>query len=224
MMKKLIIVLFAVLPFSLIAQKGAYFGVTGGVNNTWVINQQDFNNPFILSYDYLPTIGSSFGVLGGYQVSDNFGVQLEIRYTSLGQDYEREDGNLISKRELSLNYLQFPVLVRFNGGNHGDRARFYTLLGPTFGVLSRANDKINQPLYNDNINRRDDINGVDINGTIEFGADVSLVSGLYLNFGLRFNISITDIIDENYHNQNNYKASRNAYGGLNVGLSYKLGH
>lgn len=227
-MKKLILLLcFFAMPLLMLAQKGSYFGFQGTFYNTWVINQQKYDYQFLPDFDYEVTTGQSFGLKAGYKFTENLGIQLEGRLTSVGQDYERVDGNLLSTKELSFRYLQFPLLLKFNGGESGNLVRFYGLIGPSFGILTKAEERYNVsiPVFQDietTENRRDDVTNVDIAATLEFGAEFYLFSGLYLNLGLRLNMSISDINDEQYHDQDNYKPSRNAYGGINAGINYIL--
>lgn len=109
-------------------QMGVHFGVQGQYNSIWIQNQ---NNYQMSEMDYEYKFGALGGVEFGYNWANNFGMQIEVNYAQMGEDYEdimREfsevenplnPGNnlkVLTTRSIDLNYLQVPVMFKYMQG------------------------------------------------------------------------------------------------------------
>ena len=146
-MKKLTLsVLLLLTCFALRAQVGLRVGGHLGFNNVFIHNQNSYGYS---EMDY----ENKFGLMGGVDVAYNFdgmsGVQTEINYVKLGQDYfdrnrdfsADSDNNpkVDTYRQIDLSYVQIPIFYRFQSEKRKKTvAVFHALVGPTFGFLISA--------------------------------------------------------------------------------------
>src|SRR5690606_2420884 len=90
------------------------------------------------TYQWAP-IGFNFGV----DLGRKFGLSLEGIKSKQGQIYEMIDAfeKVKGQREISLDYLQLPLLFRFmSGGSSAVRSNFN--LGPQMSFLTNARESI----------------------------------------------------------------------------------
>lgn len=118
-----------------------HLGATTAVNATFVLDKGLSEDPrYNPSYTYqFAPIGFNFGV----DLGRKFGLSLEGIKSKQGQIYEMIDAyeKVKGQREISLEYLQLPMLFRFmSGGNAGARANFN--LGPQMSFLTNARETI----------------------------------------------------------------------------------
>lgn len=118
-----------------------HLGATTAVNATFVLDKGLSEDPrYNSSYTYqFAPIGFNFGV----DLGRKFGLSLEGIKSKQGQIYEMIDAyeKVKGQREISLDYLQLPMLFRFmSGGNAGARANFN--LGPQMSFLTNARETI----------------------------------------------------------------------------------
>ena len=73
---------------------------------------------------------------------------------------------------------------------------------------------------------KDRYESLDIGVAFDFGADISLSDEFFISMGMRFNYGFTDINVPAYHLENSkgeaYNKSNNLWGGLYVGINYRL--
>ena len=142
-MKRLAILCFSILTVTTgtaqIVQ--IHLGATTTVNATYVLDKGLSEDPRYNStatYQWAP-IGLNFGV----DLGRKFGLSLEGIKSKQGQIYEMIDAyeKVKGQRNISLEYLQLPMLMRFmSGGNGGARANFN--LGPQLSLLTDARESI----------------------------------------------------------------------------------
>lgn len=118
-----------------------HLGATTAVNATFVLDKGLAEDPrYNSSYTYqFAPIGFNFGV----DLGRKFGLSLEGIKSKQGQIYEMIDAyeQVKGQREISLDYLQLPMMLRFmSGGNAGARANFN--LGPQMSFLTDARETI----------------------------------------------------------------------------------
>jgi hypothetical protein len=129
------------LPASLNAQMKFHLGLTTGINSTIVLDKglsEDprFNSTF--SYKWAP-----IGMAVGFDLSPKFGIQLEAIVANQGQIYDVVDilDDLVGSREIDLNYVHIPLLMKFmNGSNKKGRMNFS--LGPQLSILTTGIEAI----------------------------------------------------------------------------------
>ncbi len=151
MKKSLLTLMFIVLVGAAAqAQQGIHFGFHGQMNSIWLLNQ---NNYEFSEMDYEYKFGPTLGLTFGYNWEDNFGIQVELNYAQMGQDYSdimkdfgpTEDPNkpdlqtkVLTYRYVDLNYLQVPVLFKYMEGDNKDAIKYQLLGGLQFGYLISA--------------------------------------------------------------------------------------
>jgi hypothetical protein len=155
-MKKLFatILVFSCLSSTLFAQKMHNpvkhmftLGVLGGINIPKLTDNSD--NP--LSQGYGSRLGAAFGLTSSYTLNKKFSLRADLLYSSEGG---RRDGmqafNEVAsgtywyaniKNQSILNYLEIPLLAKYSFSTQ-KAFKFYIDLGPYFGYLLNAKQKI----------------------------------------------------------------------------------
>jgi hypothetical protein len=192
------------------AQKGFHIGAVGSVNNTWVLNQNNFSNlyPFVdtiirtSELDYKLTWGYTAGVALGYNFNHMLGIESQVVVTGTGQRYEDKlqgpavlgikpygdntpEGRVKVTRDVRLTYVQIPVMFKFTS-KKGRVGKFYGMLGPQFGFRISAKEtlKLEEDEYAPQLRAKDKFRPVDIGLALQLGADIYATDHLYFNVGL----------------------------------------
>jgi hypothetical protein len=244
-MKKIILIAFGLNLFiyGAYAQKGKeiILGVGGAVTNTWIINQNFYGEPEI---DYAPKFGYAASLNLGYHFTGNIAMITELQYSHQGQKYDGEqvwEGNNFKKveRDIKLYYLNIPVFFKYSFGK--DLTKFRFMVGPQFGILMNAEqeylrdgekkpttayDLNNKPFITTETVIKDRYENLDIGIAFDMGADITLSDLFYINAGLRFNYGFKDVNSAPYRLVNYkgepYEPSNNLWGGIYIGINYKL--
>lgn len=152
-MKKLLMYLL-ILQFTQQASSqhtGFYAGLNGALQNTWILNSDDFDQSGAL--EFAVTLKPAFGLDIGYRFKPNMALQTGIIYSEQGQNYETK-GNTNANYETDLTYLKFPVLFCYHIKPE-NKLSFIAQGGLQYSSLSEAKssrDKvfgIYSPLYQD---------------------------------------------------------------------------
>lgn len=220
-MKYITTITLLLLVNSLFAQKGLHAGLSGNYNTVWIVNQNAYGGE---EYDYTLKMGGGAGIDVGYNFTNHLGLFTGFKFSNQGQSYESSK-NTGETRDVSLKYSYIPVLFRFTGGS--SKVKFYAQAGPQFGFINDAtytyenpNTKISQS-YNFKERYTKNDNGINFS----LGANIDLITNLYLSAGLDFFYSFNDINDEKFHIPDSsgvYEPSKNATGGLRIGVHYIL--
>ncbi len=144
-MKKIILLSVYILIASLaVAQPRVHVGITTGFNTTYVLDKGLASDPRYAAeanYEWAP-IGGSLGI----DITRKFGLQFESIRAAQGQIYQMVQtvqavDKMIAERNIDLNYLQFPMLLKFMGG--GNKAtRFNFQVGPQLSFLNSGAETI----------------------------------------------------------------------------------
>jgi hypothetical protein len=164
-MKKIFLVVVAVLACATLSQAQLKIGAKAGVN----ISTLDFEaEGFSFSPD--SKIGGHFGLMAKTMFSEQFGLQPELLYSMEGASIEDEDFNV--------NYVNIPVLLTWNPSEI-----FNIHLGPQFGVLvaAEAGDE----------DVKDELTSLNL--SLAAGAAVELENGF--TGGVRYNLGLSDLND-----------------------------
>jgi len=222
--KKTFMVLVFVAPFIITnnsnAQSGIHIGANGGLNSTYIINQNGWSK---YNLDYSITLRKSYGILLAYNLNENIGFQTELNFLEVGQKYHGKVGNIEVKRNLHIKQMQIPLLLKISNKNSNKRT--YMLIGPAFGL----NQKQTETLNIINVNTTDEdvtrkFNDRDTQILFEVGGGIFLTKRLYVNVGFRGAMSLYNInsTDWKIPNKNGKTASYNAYTGLSFGCQYYI--
>lgn len=183
---------FALLSLSSIQAQEMNIGLKGGLNFSTIGGDS--------SEDIDSKIGYNLGLLSHFHLSDRFGLQPEIMYSSQGGKSKDIAGDF----ELDLNYINIPVLFQYMFDNG-----FRIQAGPQLGILTGAKLK-------------DDTSKVDVKDefkTIDFALSFGLS---YVHppsgFGVdaRYNYGLSNI--------NENSASKAYNRGFQVGVFYLFKH
>lgn len=244
-MKRLSFLLLFLLLITLnvFSQRGTNIGINGSFNSTWVFWPNAYGiKQFINTKPayYKPSYGYDASFALGHNFGDIVGVRAEIGTSSQNQKLENTKDT--STRDISLKYLQIPIMLRL--ASTGQRVKIHIMLGPQFGFISSA-DQTNTTLKGINTsdvvikdyqgkevdyfkteNIKDRYNKMDLLAVIDLGLDIFLTDKLLLNLGVRVHTSLKDINKNDWKFNDSpdvdYNGSRNVYGGVNVGLTYSL--
>jgi hypothetical protein len=241
-------ILFIVLSFLLVnttqAQVTSISSINvGGAAFTGLSLIAEQNNYGASELTYLPTLSYSGGVLVNVNWYENFGIQLEGSYAFQGQKYYDIQDNKETNKNVTLNYIQIPVLFKYTFTDYSISnvaPDLFFLIGPQFSFLQNAkleyirdggpmdfteyhNDVYNPlrdrlPAYTTDI---DLFNNFDLSLTSAFGAQFELSDYLTLTAESRLSWGISDVNSREWRFpdlRNNYTASRNYVWGLKIGL------
>lgn len=192
------------------AQKGFYVGTQGAGQVNIMFNKTDADKP---GSDYKSTFGTSFGVSGGYNFTNHFGVATEVNYSKLKQHYSDNTTHFTQK----FNYLKVPVLFTYNT----DPARkfiFTAKAGPQLGIL--MNSKISaasDPKMNGSV--MGNYNKFTLGAMVGTGVRMRVADHLYVDAGLRADGSITNTEKKN-HVAYGRSSSHDISLGLELGMKY----
>src|SRR5687768_5771463 len=129
-MKKIsFMVLLLVSGSSLWAQSQANFGLKGGINIASTTNSEGDQSG--------SRVGFHAGLLGHIHLSPEFSLQPEIVYSSQGSKYTTDVTGTPVEHQLSLNYVNIPLLLQYNFENG-----FRLQTGPQVGFLASVTDKV----------------------------------------------------------------------------------
>ena len=249
-MKKLLLLLsFAAMIGTANAQKGVidvtgmHIGLQGGFNSVWILNQ---NNYGFQELEYARTFGFSTGLALGYNFKNNMGVQVDINYATMGQDYfdiskdfsnidvngDNKAEKIETYRYVNLSYVQIPIQFRYQSVRTKKQIiSFHAMAGPSLGFLSSADmyyeaDTAQSPgpecadAY---------FAGFDLGFNLAIGADIYVTEQLYITPAAKFYYGLTDINSAPTRERRKDMdvpaytgASKNAFGGLSVGIHYLL--
>jgi hypothetical protein len=128
--------------------------------------------------DFSQTDDSKFGPLVGLyltaMLSDRFGVQPELVYSSMGS---KDEGD-----KVKLAYIALPVLARIQ-----IIEQLHVLIGPQAAFLMSAKY---EEEGEDDVDIKDDVKGLDFSGVIGVGADIDR-----FNVGLRYALGLANIFE-----------------------------
>ncbi|HUZ57875.1 MAG TPA: porin family protein [Hanamia sp.] len=122
-------------------------------------------------------IGFYAGAFADIGVSENFGVQPELFYSSLGAKSKGTGGN--PDATLDLGYINLPILAKYK------KDGFSAFLGPQIGYLLSAKTKSSSSTQDE----KDQFNSTDFSGII--GASYTLMNGF--GFDARYQLGFSNI-------------------------------
>lgn len=120
--------------------------------------------------------GYLIGVYYTILFSENFGLQPELFYNSIGS----KSGS----STISVDYVSLPIFLRYNITN-----QFHLLAGPQIGYLISADGQNTSPTGGVTTSIKDNINSMDFGAVFGIGVDLKK-----FNFGLRYSIGFNNII------------------------------
>lgn len=194
----LLIVFFA----TTMSQEGPYLGGHYAINSTWLMNKQVFDHGSEM--DPSMTFGSFYGIIAGYNINDDVGIEVNVNINNINQKYEGRFGDNRYISQTNINALDIPLLFKFGFTSYFEIGPVLQLLnGATYsrtfddtGVLNTFNYK-GYPVIPTNL----DSEGVlkkfnSTNGGIAmgFGTSIDIIEyKLKLDIGFRLQYTLTDM-------------------------------
>lgn len=192
MRKYLAILAFLTVTGGFVNAQSVNIGIKGGLNS-YTIGGDD-------TEDIDGKLGYNVGLLGHIHLSERFGLQPEIVYSTQGAKADDGSGDV----KISLDYINVPVLFQYMYDNG-----FRIQAGPQVGFLTSAKAKADGVT----VDLDDSFN------TIDFGLSVG---ASYVHppsgFGVdaRYNLGLSNINEDD--------ASKNYNRGFQVGIFYLFNH
>jgi hypothetical protein len=248
-MKKALLTLGIALAAMTTQAQDFRLGITGGLNSTWLLNQNVFDQNDGL--DVASTFGGRFGIEGIYSFSEKAGVSLGLNFISgHNQKYTGDQTGLDGDAKTKLRYIDIPVLFRLTSGGGS-----YFEIGPQIGILSSAKEDYESQdgkFTYSNADVKSGFNATSVAFVFGFGADIDVSDNIYITTGLRLGYGFTDATNEyssldefsddnpnydpidgpsyistlsahiNDEDQLDYQPTNRAFAGLHLGVSYKF--
>ena len=189
-MKKLFLIVIALLTTSVFYAQEISYGLKAGVNyGATKTSDADIN----AKYD--PIIAPVFGAYAEIMLTDDFAFQPELLYSPSGSKLKDVTLPVIgtgkSTVKTTVNYIDIPLMAKYFFADN-----FSLEAGPYIGFLlsAKTNGKIDfetdlaDQVY-DNVDVKDHFNAIDYG--LGVGATYKLDMGL--NIGVRYNLGLSDI-------------------------------
>ena len=211
------------------------FGVKGVYNSTWMFNNNISDRGDDVNYK--SAFGSSFGLTGAYNFTDESGIVVDLLFATHHAKYEPKDKS--SLLDLKLSYTDLPILFRLGPPDGGG----YVEIGPMISFLSGAKETSNAaPFDYSEKDVKKDFNGTIFSGILGFGYDFQVGQNLLISAGLRFGYGFSDatkkydseaeftanaesltslLAHQDSNGDFNYASSHRVFGGLNIGILYR---
>ncbi|MFC6996898.1 porin family protein [Rufibacter roseus] len=251
-MKKYFLPLLLLLPLAMQAQsiKGPYIGVTTQYQNTWIINDEQYED---VNYRHkFTTKWAPFGVVAGYKFNENHNFQVELIRSKQGEnfDFVDDNGDKTGEKEIDLVYWNIPVLFKYTTTG---RLRFNFHVGPQLSILQKGREEnrfsrdatydrngspipINAGTYvlatTDEAERNRNNSGTPIGGFNKYdlgialgtGVEYSLNSATYLTANIRYHYNFVNIRDSESQRSpvdpDYYVLRQNMVVGLQLGIHF----
>ena len=217
-MKKLTL-LFGALALStaVFAQKGLELGLNIAPQNTWIFNQQDFDEGDNLNFR--ATIGYNVGANVGYNFTNSIGIRSGIGFSAQGQNYINDNTNIPSA--IKLNYLKVPVLLKFNSDPQSATA-FLATVGVDMGFLAGGKATVDgEEVPSEFFDVKEVYNSFDLAAVVGLGLQARITDQINLNFMLRVSYSLLDIENADFKPVGRESANH-MIGGFQIGANYVL--
>ncbi|MEZ0130261.1 porin family protein [Flavobacterium sp. LBUM151] len=182
-MKKIMLTAAAVMAFAFSNAQGTKFGVKAGLNLTNLTGDVE---------DASSKVGFHVGGFAEFKLTEKFAIQPEILFSTQGAKSEGTDAfeDYTYEDNLSLNYLNIPVLAKFY-----ITEKFSVEAGPQLGILLSAKSKYKQVFEGETYS--EDVDVKDSYKSIDFGFNVGTGYNFTenLSVGLRYTIGLSNVYD-----------------------------
>lgn len=207
-------------------QNSKWINIIGGINAPLIVFQNAYGNP---EFEYSPKAVFTGGMGISYFINREWGVNLSLLATPMGQNYKGVQSGGDAERKVKLLYLEAPLIVT--------KKVLYTKtpvwlsVGPDFFFLLNANQEYQrsggEPLPNpegmDEGDIKERFNPIDVSLNIAMSQYYTLNESRkkMLLISLNTSIGLTDINSDEWKTpqpDGSYSGSHNFYLGFKVGL------
>jgi len=137
-------------------------------------------------------LGYGFGAIIGYNFTKNIGVQGEVLYSALAQEFVIGE----KKQRLDLSYINIPLLLSLNT-NYCKSVNLNFVVGPQIGINTGSKIKSEGGEGTDTIQAVVAVKPADLGIAYGVGVDFKLGSNMHLGLGFRGVYGLLDISDNN---------------------------
>lgn len=190
------------------ATSNLQIGLTGLANYSTFAYQNEIDEATDDGTGY--KLGFGGGLRAIYNFTPMFGIQPEILFTQRGAEVEIDTQALSVESSTTLNYVQVPILARFNVPAGGDMITPKIVAGPTVGYFLSGTAEVGE---NEADIESDDVNSIDIGAAAGVGADFGVGPGS-LSVDLRYFRGFTSVDDND----------QDADDAVNTGFTFMLGY
>ncbi|MFT5618703.1 MAG: hypothetical protein ACI85I_001938 [Arenicella sp.] len=196
-----------------------FVGLTSAVDNTWIINQNTYNEFDGYEFAYKIDWGYQYGFRVGYNPVKGLGFELGyIPKSTKGQRYEDVIHFENTRREVDLEYSKVPFKLKWRHPlSKSNRVSLNWELGGAFSILHNAHQNNNGKVSE--ITERFRKNTWQANTGLM--ADFNLNERVFISAGLQGSIS-QDINAPKWQASDNYGKSHTLTLGLQLGISRRL--
>jgi hypothetical protein len=186
--------------------------------------------------DYKNTMQIAYGFTTSYGFSPRHGIRTGIYFSQQGQKYVTS-GEFVelpnAQYQTLTEYIQVPLLYRYNGSLSIANSAFLLTVGPQFGFLQSASgtflqrkDTMASPkILNESIQPIKDAkslyNSMDISAHLGVGLTARFSKKWHMNAVLNLNYSLMDV--EKVKMPLTRKPTRNAVVGIGISFYYLIG-
>ncbi|HUM52002.1 MAG TPA: outer membrane beta-barrel protein [Chitinophagales bacterium] len=128
--------------------QGFHIGAFISINNIWLSNKSFSCSENVSSIKPKIDFGKSYGLNIGYDYNDHWGIELEAQYAEQGQKYSETSVSMNAIKEINLNYLKFPLMVKYKQSfinNYNSKPIVMSFLfGPQMGFLLKKETLLNK--------------------------------------------------------------------------------
>ena len=205
-----------------VTKRGFYTGTIGSGHNSWILNNKAEEASAAENLDYKLDFGVAYGLIAGYDFSKHWGVEAEwIINSKQGQKYENNylSTGIVSEEEVDLNYMHFPVFIKYKNNQYSTLFRaprtINVLFGPQYSVVQESTTSFNNGL----VVIEELVNTKEFGMSLGLEYNVSIKNNLDVGLGARSSIS-TDINMFPRPFSKDLEKSNNLLIGVNAGIRY----
>ncbi|OFX59782.1 MAG: hypothetical protein A2046_08630 [Bacteroidetes bacterium GWA2_30_7] len=196
-------------------------------SNTWMFSK--YVSKQGKDMNYALSGGRSFGIMGGYDVTESFGVQIEMLINKHVQNYKGAlDSGITYNSQVDLRTFDLPIFLKL--GNP-----VYFEMGGVFSFKTKTTYTRDASInYLDTTSNVISDYKTNIGVIIGFGGDIKLADNLFINMGLRVTPGVVDIhgVDawgrnrDELEDANDENAGKlrtfSMVGSVHIGVKYKI--
>lgn len=188
------------ITFNLSAQQWIDFGIKGGYGANLLINSNAFDDR-----EVNPQLRGGFmlGGKAGYNLATNHEVTFDVIYTGFtgANAYSREIDSMTVRydQEIRMKSLGFQLLYR----NNNDEGMYFEF-GPELRLIRSVEETIHYQNTSATVDASDKISDKTYGLVMGFGSYMMGWDNVGITLGVRFNYTLSDLIDSEYQNTTNY--------------------
>lgn len=131
---KIIFAAFLMMAFAMNLNAQITIGARGGLTLA-TYNTDPIPENFLGDQDMKYMAGVDAAIFSNFEITENFSIQPEFHFVQKGVKFTGKDAtdNMDLKMTYRFNYLELPVLARFNFINPSENVVFYLAAGPSVG-------------------------------------------------------------------------------------------